>query len=146
MKTYEHTTTGIRVEATDIDHACELIEAEMGVDDAGRSTGARERVEREDVEEVVPRLYIRRGRTLIEVTPVQASRLMEAARLEAEKSNYGYRKVKDIQLCNIDGVVIGHVSFNGRVWIHGPGDWKTNVEIPLPGVRTARECEAEGWR
>lgn len=53
MKTYEHTTTGIRVEATDIDHACELIELEQGVSDAGRSTGAREQVDREDVEEVL---------------------------------------------------------------------------------------------
>lgn len=28
MKTYEHSPTGIRVTAVDIDHACELIEAE----------------------------------------------------------------------------------------------------------------------
>lgn len=53
MKTYEHSPTGIRVEAVDIDHACELIESEMGVDDAVRSNGVMERVERDDVEEVL---------------------------------------------------------------------------------------------
>lgn len=87
-----------------------------------------------------PRLYIRRGRTLIEVTPVQASRLMAAKR-----GTGGQRTVRDIPLHDIDGNQIGAVSFNGRVWLGKPGR-ERGVEIPLPGVKTAAQCEAEGWR
>jgi len=88
-----------------------------------------------------PTLYIRRGRYLRQVTPVEASRLMEMQRA----SGCGSSRVRDIPLHDIDGRVIGKVSFNGRVWLGEPGRDR-GVEIPLPGVKTAAECEAEGWR
>lgn len=95
---------------------------------------------------ITPRLYIRRGRTLIEVTPVQASRLMEAQRERTIGCHGSARDLcRDIPLHDIDGRVIGRVSFNGRVWLGEPGR-ERGVEIPLPGVRTAAQCEAEGWR
>ena len=50
MKTFEHTPTGIRVTASDVDHACELIEMEL-VDDATRANG-QSCVVADDVEEL----------------------------------------------------------------------------------------------
>lgn len=41
MKTFEHIPTGIRVEATCIDHACELIESLLTDDDTRSSGGGR---------------------------------------------------------------------------------------------------------
>lgn len=84
-----------------------------------------------------PNLYIRRGRTLIHVTPVQASKVMVAKR---ERSTMRQRP---IPLYSAEGLEIGRVSHNGRVWI---STQQGEVEVPLPGVKTAAQCEAEGWR
>ena len=94
----------------------------------------------------IPALYLRRGRVLRQVTPVQASRMMDAKRARAMEAGGTSAGVRDIELCNSEGKVVGHVSFNGRVWLNGPDGWRSNIEIPLPGVKTVAQCEAEGWR
>ena len=62
---------------------------------------------------------------------------------EALRTGRGASAVRDIPLHDIDGQRIGRVSFNGRVWLH---DLDGDKEIPLPGVKTAEQREAEGWR
>lgn len=92
----------------------------------------------------VPKLFLRKGHRLLQVTPEQASRLMDAKREnEAMRTGRGFSVVRDIPLHDIDGNRIGMVSYNGRVWLETPdGD----REIPLPGVKTAAQQESEGWK
>lgn len=91
-----------------------------------------------------PDIYLRNGRRLLQVTPDQASKLMGAKReAEAIRTGRGSAGLRDILLHDIDGQRIGKVSFNGRVWLH---DIDGDKEIELEGVKTAAQCEAEGWR
>jgi hypothetical protein len=91
-----------------------------------------------------PDLFLRKGRKLVQVTPEQASKLMEAKRNDvALRTGRGSAAVRDILLHDIDGKQIGRVSFNGRVWLH---DIECDVEIPLAGVKTAAQHESEGWK
>lgn len=96
------------------------------------------------VERQVPSLFLRKGTFLVQVTPEQASRLMDATReARALATGRGSAGVRDIPLHDIDGNRIGQVSFNGRVWLN---DVENRVEIPLPGCKTAAQHEAEGWK
>lgn len=91
-----------------------------------------------------PDLFLKQGRKLLQVSPEQASKLMELKReSEALRTGRGSSGVRDILLHDIDGKQIGRVSFNGRVWLH---DIDGDKEIPLPGVKTVAQCNAEGWQ
>lgn len=85
-----------------------------------------------------PDLFLRKGRMLVQVSPEQAGRIMDLFR-----GGRGASKVRDIPLHDIDGNQIGHVSYNGRVWLH---DVDGNKEVPQAGVKTAAQHEAEGWK
>lgn len=93
-----------------------------------------------------PDLYLRKGRRLLQVTPEQASKLMDIQR-DGDSALGEYPRsrseVKDIRLHDIDGRHIGFVSFNGRVWLN---DIDGRKEIPLAGVKTAAQHEANGWK
>lgn len=67
---------------------------------------------------VRPALFLRRGRQLAEVTPQQASRAMDAIREKALLEGRGSSSTPDLLLYNIRGQKIGHVSWNGRVWLN----------------------------
>lgn len=90
-----------------------------------------------------PDLYLRKGRSLFQVSPLQAARLMDGLREREVAATGSSKNIRDIKLHDVDGKHIGHVSFNGRVWLH---DIDGNKEIPLPGIKTAAQHEAEGWR
>lgn len=91
-----------------------------------------------------PDLFLRKGRALLQVTPEQASQLMDAKRdAEVARTGRGSSGVRDILLHDINGNQIGKVSFNGRVWLH---DVDGDKEIPLAGVKTAAQHNAEGWK
>jgi len=90
---------------------------------------------------LIPTLFVRNGRRLTQVTADQASVAMEQAR---DACGLGGSKTPNIKLYNIDGVQIGYVSYNGRVWL-GSETSMRNVEIPTRGQKTAAQHEAEGW-
>ncbi len=96
--------------------------------------------------EMVPTLFLRNGRRLLQVTAQQASDAMSALH-KASVAKYGEtRNIRNIPLHDIDGKQIGYVSYNGRVWLGGPSHDNSSVEIPLKGVKTAAQHEAEGWK
>lgn len=72
-------------------------------------------IEIQDIK-TAPAIYVkRRGGLLVEITAEKASELMARARA----SGKGASELSDIILHDAAGVIIGHVSYNGRVWIHG---------------------------
>lgn len=89
-----------------------------------------------------PDLFLRKGRALLQVTPEQASRLMDLQRERVIAATDNPHKVRDIKLHDIDGRAIGHVSFNGRVWLH---DIDGDKEVPRKGCQTCAELNAKGW-
>lgn len=86
-----------------------------------------------------PDLYLKKGRQLQEITPAQCGLLMENYR-----AGRGFSEMpcSSIALHDVNGCRIGHVSYNGRVWLHDVGG---DVEIPVAGYKTVAEHEAEGW-
>ncbi len=70
-----------------------------------------------------PDLYLKKGRTLQQVTPAQCYPL----RMAYNNGRGASEIKKDMALFDVQGEKIGHVSFNGRVWLH---DVEGNVEIP----------------
>lgn len=93
---------------------------------------------------LVPDLYLRNGRSLLRVTPEQASRLHGAARNHLWATVGDARSLRDLKLHDVNGKEIAHVSFNGRVWLNSP-DRRKDIEIPLAGFKTAAQHDAEGW-
>jgi hypothetical protein len=44
------------------------------------------------------------------------------------------------EIVSADGIVLGRVSYNGRLWA------PDGSEIPQAGMKTVAECKRDGWR
>jgi hypothetical protein len=86
-----------------------------------------------------PDLYLKKGRLLQQITPEQCGPLRE--KYNAGRGASEIRK--DIILHDATGSRIGHVSYNGRVWLK---DIEGDIEIPTQGRKTAEQRELEGWQ
>jgi hypothetical protein len=86
-----------------------------------------------------PDLYLRKGRTLQLITPEQCPVVRE--RFNAGRGASEIRG--EMALHDEAGARIGYVSYNGRVWLH---DIEGDVEVPVAGVATCEQLDAEGWR
>lgn len=86
-----------------------------------------------------PKLFLKKGNKLAEITPEQCGpvrQLFNAGR--------GFSEIRgEMWLHDETGQRIGHVSYNGRVWLH---DVEGNIEIPVSGVKTVEQRNAEGWK
>lgn len=86
-----------------------------------------------------PDLYLRRGNKIALITPEQCGVVRELY-----NRGRGFSEIsQDIYLHDVTGEKIGHVSYNGRVWLHDVG---RNIEVPVAGKKTCKQCDAEGWR
>lgn len=86
-----------------------------------------------------PDLFLKKGRQLQAITTEQC-----AVVRELYNAGRGASEIrKDVELFDADGEKIGHVSYNGRVWLHDIGG---NIEVPQRGIKTAVQRDAEGWR
>ena len=86
-----------------------------------------------------PDLFLRKGRTLYPITPEQCGPVRERYNAGRGASEIP----EDLYLHDSEGQRIGHISYNGRPWLH---DIEGNVEIPVAGIKTAKQREAEGWK
>lgn len=86
-----------------------------------------------------PDLFLRKGRTLYPIKPEEFYPVRERYNNGRGASEIPH----DLYLHNAEGERIGHISYNGRGWLH---DIEGNVEIPTPGVPTAAQREKEGWK
>jgi hypothetical protein len=86
-----------------------------------------------------PDLYLRKGRALQLITPEQCGPVREI--YNAGRGSSEIRR--EMELYDETGERIGHVSYNGRVWLH---DIEGNIEVPAQGVKTCAQRDAEGWR
>lgn len=96
-------------------------------------------------ETIIPQLFIRKGRALLQILPDQCGPLMAKYR-----NGRGVSEMRkpEINLCDIDGNAIGYISYNGRAWLGdcNKTEHEDRVEIPQAGIKTAAQREAEGWR
>lgn len=86
-----------------------------------------------------PDLYLKKGRQLQRITPEQCGVVREIYNAGRGASEIA----RDISLHDETGAKIGHVSYNGRVWLH---DIEGEIEVPVQGVKTCAQRDAEGWR
>lgn len=86
-----------------------------------------------------PDLYLKKGRNLQLITPEQCGVVRELY-----NAGRGASEIRgDIILYDETGEKIGRVSYNGRVWLH---DIEGDIEVPVEGVKTCAQRDAEGWR
>lgn len=86
-----------------------------------------------------PTLHLKKGRKLIAATPEQLAVVREiynAGRGASEIRN-------DVLIYDETGTRIGHVSYNGRVWIE---DIEGDIEVPQADRPTAAQRELQGWK
>ncbi len=85
-----------------------------------------------------PDLFLKKGRKLQKITPEQCAVIRELY-----NDGRGSSEIRsDIKLHDETGMVIGRVSYNGRVWLH---DIEGEIEVPQIGVKTCKQRDAEGW-
>lgn len=82
---------------------------------------------------LIPKLYLRKANLLAEISVEQCSPLMETYR-----GDYG---VNELLKCSIDlydeeGVEIGEISYNGRIWLNTTNG---KIEVPQKGRPTAKD-------
>lgn len=120
------TETQIKLRESSEAYSCSLIEWTRGKDQKPEA-------------QWWPDLYLRKGRKLVQIQPHQCGPVMDLFR-----GDRGFSEMPkpSIDLFTVDGEKIGHVSYNGRVWLH---DIEGNVEIPIEGMTTAAQRESEGW-
>ncbi len=73
-----------------------------------------------------PDLYLKMGRKLMQIQPEQCAKVREMYNGGRGSSEIA----RDVMLHSMDGEEIGHVSYNGRVWMH---DIEGDIEIPVKG-------------
>ena len=85
-----------------------------------------------------PDLYLKKGRNLQLITPEQCGPVRDIF-----NAGRGFSEIaRDMVLHDRTGKKIGHVSYNGRVWLH---DIEGNVEVPVRGCETCEQLDAKGW-
>lgn len=87
-----------------------------------------------------PDLYLKKGRLLRQILPEQCGAVMELYR---DGRGFSEMPSSSIPLYTITGKRIGHISYNGRVWLDDVDGQE--IEIPVAGYKTAAQHEAEGW-
>ena len=93
----------------------------------------------------IPLLFLRKGNLLRQITADQASALMRAMRDATYAQGLGANDVPYLNLHDCNGRQIGYVSTNGRVWLGSRKNWQSNTEVPVTGVKTVAEHEADNW-
>lgn len=86
-----------------------------------------------------PELHLKKGHVLQVITPEQCGPVMEIFR---DGRGVSEMPSSSIPLFDSAGNAIGHISYNGRIWLDDADGQK---EVPVKGIRTFAQREAEGW-